>query len=94
MVAVDRQTRIADLAIHGWVPCMNTGTGRAGIYHDQLGVGFSVRNDDHVVAAGKAGDSRVKRWDRDHFRQSYMPCEWDEVTDWHLDTIEKRLAET
>jgi hypothetical protein len=88
VAGVDRETRIADLEIHGWRPVKNTSTGRCGIYHEGVGVGFSVRNGSVLTS-----DSGVKRIDRDHAANSYVDCPWDEVTDWHLDRIDARLAE-
>lgn len=97
--AVDRQRRIAHLAVHGWEPVQNRGTGRAGIWSEQLGVGFSCRDDSNPKPTkfdplAQGGDSSVKHLDRDARANDYVNCEWDEVTDWHLDTIDKRLAET
>lgn len=89
--ALGREQRIADLTIHGWEPFINRTTGRAGIWHEQLGVGFSVRDDS---MREPVGDSSVKRLTRADRELSYEPCEWDRVTDWHLDAIDKRLAQT
>lgn len=89
MAAGDRETRIAHLEIHGWAPVVNTATGRYGIYSEMLGIGFSVRMDTPCPM----GDTAVKRWRRDHMEQSYALCNWDDVSDWHLDAIDKRLGE-
>lgn len=87
---VSREVGIAHLELHGWVPVVNKATGRFGIYHEGIGLGFSVRNDAH---RDPAGDSSVKRWDRSHMKDSYEVCEWDDVTDWHLKAINDRLGE-
>lgn len=80
-----RERRIAHLEIHGWEPVAGPKTARHGIFHDGMGVGFSVRND------GPAGDSDVKRLERWHRDYTYEPCSWDELSDWHLDQIMNRL---
>lgn len=81
-----REQRIADLEIHGWVPVVNKGTGRAGIYNTDMGVGFSTSDLNEPW--------KVKYLTRDQWYQSYEPCSWDEVTDWHLDAIDARLGAT
>jgi hypothetical protein len=86
-----RERRIAHLAIHGWEPVTNRATKRAGIWNAQFGVGFSLRDDrEHYPD----GDSSVKRLDRDQRHNSYEECEWDKVTNWHLDRIDERLEQT
>jgi hypothetical protein len=87
VAAVDRDTRVADLAIHGWRPVYNSGSLRRGIYNDMLKVGFSVRI--HCPL-----DPAVKVIGVTHAWDSYEDCAWDTVTDAHLDAIEERLAQT
>lgn len=81
----DRETRIADLAIHGWepvreVPSAETGYG---IFNRALNVGF------RVVGLGTS-NQKVRTVDINRLR----PCEWDDVTDQVLDAIDERLAQT
>lgn len=84
-----REQKIADLEIHGWEPVKNLATERCGIYSEALGLGFSVRDDS---LHDPAGDSHVKVLNPNARAENYVLCEWVEVTDWHFETIEKRLG--
>lgn len=82
---MNREQRIADLAVHGWEPVksLNFLVPGNGIWNDQLNVGFRVVRKDWGTFAEV----------RKVHRPDMVSCEWDEVGDDVLDVIERRLSE-
>lgn len=84
---MDRQTRIADLAIHGWRPI-------------QTEWGYGIANDTFRVAFGvqtkpwKADPLNQQAGCVRHANGDRTDCEWDKLTNEILDAIEARLSET
>jgi hypothetical protein len=80
MTTLDRELRIADLAIRGWepvreVPSAETGYG---IYNRMIGVGVGFR-----VAGLRTPRQQVRAIDIHRI----VPCEWDEVQTEVLDVV-------